>query len=422
MSKLEQLIEQLCPNGVEFLPLWSVTIWDKKFNSVDRSKQNKVIAYPYLLASQLFSLEKDGGDVFLLSTGEQTGWTTVDKAGKYLCKGEVVTIPWGKSRAVVDCIKYYNGKFVTADNRIMTSNNIEILNNKYLYYWIMSMGKVIDTFYRGSGIKHPDMAKVLDMRIPIPPLKVQAEIVRILDKFTELTTELTTELATELADRKKQYEYYRDSLLSYNGILNADVKTVGELSKFRRGSFPQPYGNKEWYDGEGAMPFVQVADIGDNMRLVENTKRKISILAQPKSVFAPKGSIIISLQGSIGRIAVTQYDAFIDRTVAIFSDISDRLLPKYFVYQLQRIFSLKEKTARGSTIKTITKEEFTSFPIPILPLTEQQQVVNILDRFDRLCNDISEGLPAEIEARQKQYEYYREKLLTFKEVNKQIAK
>ena len=134
MTKLEQLIEQLCPDGVEFVPLWSVTIWDKKFNSVDRKKQEKVINYPYLLASKLFSLEVENGDVFLLSTGEQTGWTTEDLAGKYLCEGEVVTIPWGKSRAVTDCIKYYKGKFVTADNRIMTSSDLNTLNNKYLYY------------------------------------------------------------------------------------------------------------------------------------------------------------------------------------------------------------------------------------------------------------------------------------------------
>lgn len=145
---------------------------------------------------------------------------------------------------------------------------------------------------------------------------------------------------------------------------DVEIKKIKELSSYRRGSFPQPYGNSEWYDGEGAMPFVQVADIGDDMRLVDNTKRKISLIAQPKSVFAPKGSIIISLQGSIGRIAITQYDAYIDRTVAIFQDISEELVPKYFVYQLQRIFAIKEKTARGSTIKTITKEEFTEFPIP----------------------------------------------------------
>lgn len=163
------------------------------------------------------------------------------------------------------------------------------------------------------------------------------------------------------------------------------------------------------------MPFIQVADIAENLQLVENTKRKISLVAQTKSVFAPKGSIVISLQGSIGRIAVTQYDAYIDRTVAIFKDIADYVLPRYFVYQLQRVFSIKEKTARGSTIKTITKEEFTSFQIPVPPLPEQRRIVAILDRFDALCNDLTSGLPAEIAARQKQYEYYRDKLLTFPE-------
>jgi type I restriction enzyme S subunit len=132
-------------------------------------------------------------------------------------------------------------------------------------------------------------------------------------------------------------------------------------------------------------------------------------------VFAPKGSIIISLQGSIGRIAVTQYDAFIDRTVAIFTSVSDEINPKYFVYQLQRIFSIKEKNARGSTIKTITKEEFMDFPIPVPNVQEQNRIVSVLDIFDALTSDISNGLPAEIEARRKQYEYYRDKLLTFKE-------
>lgn len=208
MSKLNELIAELCPNGVEYVPLWSVTIWDKKFNSVDRKKQPKSINYPYLLAKDLFALETENGNVFLLSTGEQIGWTNEELAGRNMCEGEVVTIPWGKSRAVVDCIKYYKGKFVTADNRIMTSNDTSKLLNKYLYYWTMSKGKVIDTFYRGSGIKHPDMSKVLDMKIPVPPLPVQEEIVRILDSFTSLTAELQA--------RQKQYEYYRDQLLTFD--------------------------------------------------------------------------------------------------------------------------------------------------------------------------------------------------------------
>ena len=118
MTKLDELIQELCPNGVESVLLWSVTTWDKKFNAVDRKKQPKVINYSYLLATDLFALQTDGGDVFLLSTGEQTGWTTEELAGDNLKEGEVVTLPWGKSRAVTDCIKYYKGKFVTADNRI----------------------------------------------------------------------------------------------------------------------------------------------------------------------------------------------------------------------------------------------------------------------------------------------------------------
>ena len=100
MSNLDKLINELCPDGVEKVPLWRVTIWDKRFNSVEKSKQPLVKNYPYLLAADLFALEKEGGDVFLLSTGEQTGWTTEELAGENLREGEVVAIPWGKSRPV----------------------------------------------------------------------------------------------------------------------------------------------------------------------------------------------------------------------------------------------------------------------------------------------------------------------------------
>lgn len=195
-----------------------------------------------------------------------------------------------------------------------------------------------------------------------------------------------------------------------------EFRKLGEISNFRRGSFPQPYGNKEWYGGEGAMPFIQVADIEDNMQLAKKTKRLISRLAQPMSVFAPKGSIIISLQGSIGRIAVTQYDAYIDRTVAIFTNISKNIIPKYFVYQLQSIFKIKEKTARGSTIKTITKEEFTNFEIPLPPLEVQKEIVRILDAFTAHTAE----LQAELQARKEQYEYYRNKSLTFDENDERV--
>jgi type I restriction enzyme S subunit len=191
-----------------------------------------------------------------------------------------------------------------------------------------------------------------------------------------------------------------------NGV---EFKEMGEVAYFRRGSFPQPYGERRWYDGENAMPFVQVADVGKNMLLVDNTKQKISKLAQPKSVFVHAGTVIVTLQGSIGRVAVTQYDSYVDRTLAIFEKFKIEINKKFFAYQLERKFGIEKEYARGSTLKTITKEEFTKFQIPIPPLPIQQEIVTILDKFTSLQAE----LQAELQARRAQYEYYRNQLFSF---------
>lgn len=203
---------------VEYIPLWSLTIWDKKFNSVDNYKQGKVIKYPSLLAKDLFLLSQPDGDVFLLSTGEQTGWTTEEIAEDYLCKGEVIAIPWGKSRPLKEVIKYYKGKFITSDNRIATSSDTTKLLNKYMYYWLINNSDILDSFYRGSGIKHPDMAKVLNMLIPLPPLSEQERIVEILDRFDKLCNDISEGLPAEIEARKKQYEFYRNKLLNFKEL------------------------------------------------------------------------------------------------------------------------------------------------------------------------------------------------------------
>lgn len=180
--------------------------------------QPNTIKYPNLLASDLFLLDRPKGNVFLLSTGEQTGWTTEELAGDNMCEGEVVTIPWGKSRPVSEVMKYYNGKFVTGDNRIATSNDTNVLLNKYLYYWFQNKGTEIDTFYRGAGIQHPNMKKVLTMIIDIPSIETQKNIVRILDKFESLVTDTVIGLSAEIELRRKQYGYYRNKLLSFEEL------------------------------------------------------------------------------------------------------------------------------------------------------------------------------------------------------------
>lgn len=165
--------------------IWEVTIWDKKFNGVEDYKQPEVKKYPYALAKELFAMEDNSGDVFLLSTGGYSGWTTEKKAGQFMCHGEVVTIPWGG----VAIVKYTNGKFVTADNRLATSKNTQVLSNKFLYLAMLIKTDVLNTFYRGASIKHPSMEDVLNLEIFLPP--TIAEQNAIANVLSSMDTEIT---------------------------------------------------------------------------------------------------------------------------------------------------------------------------------------------------------------------------------------
>lgn len=165
-----------------------------------------------------------------------------------------------------------------------------------------------------------------------------------------------------------------------------EQRKLSECAGFRRGSFPQPYGNKEWYDGEDAMPFVQVADVADDMKLVENTKQKISKVAQPMSVYADKGSVLVTLQGSIGRVAVMQYGAFVDRTVLIFDKYNGNIDKMFWAYIIKEKFIDEAKKAPGGTIKTITKEALSAFDLILPNYDEQNKIGEYFSTLDYLVD------------------------------------
>lgn len=160
------------------------------------------------------------------------------------------------------------------------------------------------------------------------------------------------------------------------------VETLNNVANYRRGSFPQPYGNKEWYDKEHGMPFVQVVDVDKNLKLVDNTKQKISKLAQPKSVYVEAGRVVVTLQGSIGRVAITQYPSYVDRTLLIFENYKFPVDTFYFAYSIQLLFNREKTKAPGGTIKTITKEALSSFPIFLPNIEEQIQIGKFLKQLD----------------------------------------
>ncbi|MGF1277145.1 restriction endonuclease subunit S [Acetobacter pasteurianus] len=156
-----------------------------------------------------------------------------------------------------------------------------------------------------------------------------------------------------------------------------------EAANYRRGSFPQPYGLAKWFDKDNGFPFVQVFDISDSLTLKPTTKTKISRLAAEQSVFAPKGSILVSLQGSIGRVAISQYDAYVDRTVLIITGYKKPVDNLFFALVLEVLFAKEKELAPGGTIKTITKSTLNNFTISLPPLPEQKKIAAILSTWDR---------------------------------------
>lgn len=168
----------------ELRSLWELTAWDKKFNEVDRNKQSEIKSYKYLLANQIAEIEDSSGEVSILATGNYEGFTTKEKAGEYLSWGEIVAIPWGGTAN----IKYTKGFFVTADNRIATSINLDVLKNKFLYYFMNNRISELSSYYRGASIQHPSMNDVLNMRIVFPNIEEQDRISEILSLFDNLIT------------------------------------------------------------------------------------------------------------------------------------------------------------------------------------------------------------------------------------------
>ena len=386
-NKIERLITELCPKGVEFKELGEIIDYEQPGDYIVRSTEySDDFAIPVLTA----------GKSFILGYTDETD-------GIYKANKENPTIIFDDFTTSFHWVDFEFKVKSSAMKMLRPQNSIEG-DFRYIYYAMKCIN------YTPQDHARHWISQYSKIKIPVPPFEIQQEIVKILNNFTELEAEIEAEIEA----RELQYRHYRNKLLS---ISSDDVqwKTLGEVAEYRRGSFPQPYGENRWYGGENAMPFVQVADVGKNMRLVENTKQKISKLAQPKSVFVPAETVLVTLQGSIGRVAITQYDSYVDRTLAIFQRFNIKINKKYFAYQLEKKFAVEKETARGSTIKTITKEEFTKFKIPIPPIEEQERIVTILDKFDSLVNNVSVGLPAELAARRSQYEYYRNKLLTFKE-------
>lgn len=342
----------------------------------------------------------------------------IGKINTYDFDGEYVT--WTTDGANAGTVFYRTGKFsITNVCGSIKINQESPLVYKFLFYWLSIEAK--KHVYAGMGNPKLMSHQVSKIPVPIPcpdnpakSLEIQSEIVRILDAFTELTSELTSELSL----RKKQYNHYRDQLLSFEEG-EVEWKTLGDVTKkWYSGGTPTAK-KSEYYDG-GEIPWLRTQEV--KFADIQETDVKITTAALKNSSakWIPENCVIIAISGATaGRSAINKIPLTTNQHCGCLEIDSTKALYRYVFhwvsFNYENIKSLGQG-ARGDLNSTIIKNFRLPIPYgedPEKSLAEQARIVAILDKFDTLTTSISEGLPREIELRQKQYEYYRDLLLSF---------
>ncbi|HBB13325.1 MAG TPA: restriction endonuclease subunit S [Treponema sp.] len=381
MSKLDELINKLCPNGVEYKTLGEVAI-------IKNGKDYKHL--------------KDG-DIPVYGSGGIM--TYVDTA---VYSKPTVLIP---RKGSLNNLFYVDVPFWNVDTIFYTEINIKVVVPKFLYYFLAKSH--LEDLNKAGGVPSLTQSILNKVIIPVPPLPVQEEIVRILDTFTSLTAELTAELTA----RRKQYEYYRDSLLTFGD--DVEWKTIGSITNV----FSAKRVYREQWQKEG-IPFWRSSDLISYFNGVENTRGKAYISQDLYEALSSisgkiqKDDILITGGGTIGipYIVPNNEPLYVKDGDLLCIQHNESLDSKFlYHYFLSNQFKkyLSEIT-HDATIAHYTIIQIRNTPVPIPSMDKQKKIGTVLDRFESLCNDITSGLPAEIEVRQKQYEYYRDKLLSFK--------
>lgn len=394
MNRVEELIQQLCPNGVEW----------KKLGDYIELYTGEQLNKDAMLSDGVYPVMNGG----VLASGFTDSFNE---------EADTITISQGGASA--GFVNWMESKFWAGAHCFIVKVIDDKIINRYLYFFLKNSERKMMLSKYGAGIPSLSKESVNKLLIPIPPLPIQQEIVRILDTFTELTANLQTELDA----RKKQYAYYRDCLLNFEGVDGVEWKKLGEIGLFYGGLSGKTKKDFE----EGNAKYVTYSNIFNNIAVNLNINDVVNILPDEKQNVIAYGDVIFTgsseTPDECGMSSVVT--EIINEPIYLNSFCFGFRLnnlslyePGFlkFLFRSNNIRNEIKKTANGVTRYNISKKLFSQIEIPIPPLPEQRRIVAILDHFETLVNDLSVGLPAELEARRKQYEYYRDQLLTFDRV------
>ncbi len=410
MHKIERLLQTLAPKGVEF----------RKIGEICLIKRGRVIAKKILQENGKYPVYSSQ----TLNNGILGFIDTYDFDGEFLT--------WTTDGAYAGSVFYRNGRFSITNVCGLLQVIQDNILHKYLYYIL----QITAPLHVNPGMGNPKLMSVAmqQITIPIPPLEIQQEIVKILDAFTELNTELKA--------RKKQYEYYQNMLLDFKDIHSnhkdatmsaktypkrlqtllqtlapkgVEFKTLEEVFEIKNGYTPSK-NNPEFWE-KGTIPWFRMEDIRENGRILKDSIQHITPKVLKGKKLLPKNSIIISTTATIGEHALLIVDSLANQRFTFLSKKANCNLAldmKFFFYQCFLLGEWCKNNTNVSGFASVDMTAFKKYKFPIPPLEIQQEIVKILDQFSVLTTDLLAGIPAEIKARKKQYEYYREKLLSFK--------
>ena len=402
MSRIDELIQQLCPDGVEYKMLGEIAEFTYGYTAKAQDKGD----------ARFIRITDIGNNGFL--NHEDAKYITLsDESKKYLLeKGDLLVArtgaTYGKTLIITSSEKSVYASFL-----IKITLNPNIIIHKFYWHFSRSKSYWDQAFRLVSSSSQPQFntGALKKISIPIPPLPVQEEIVRILDKFTALEAELEAELEA----RRKQYEFYRDQLLTFGD--EVEWRPLGEIGDFT-------YGYTAKAQNQGDVRFIRITDIGNNGCLNKDDVKYITLSDESKKYLLKVGDLLVARTGAtFGKtLIITSSGKYVYASFLIKITLDSNLIGNKFYWHFSKSkFYWKQalKLVSASSQPQFNTGALKKILVPVPPLAEQERIVAILDKFDALVNDISSGLPAELEMRRKQYEYYRDRLLTFKPLAKE---
>ena len=388
MSRLDELIAELCPDGVEYKTIGELATDIYRGSGITRDQVTES-GTPCVRYGEIYTTYGVWFDNCISHTDESK---IANK--KYFEHGDILFAITGESVEDIAKSCAYVG-----NERCLAGGDIVVLKHeqdpKYLSYALSTTASQIQKS-KGkvkSKVVHSSVPAIKEIKVPVPPIEVQREIVCLLDNFTRITEELKVNLRDELTTRRKQYEYYRSQLLENKTDIKeyilADIADIGTGSS-----------NTNEGSAEGLYPFYVRSQ--EPLRKNEYEFDETAIITAGDGVGVGKVFHYIE-----GKYALHQ------RAYRIHINIPE-VLPRYFFHYMRFAFyPYIRKTMFQGSVSSIRRPMLNAFPVPVPPISVQERIIKVLDSFEEICMDLDIALPTEVEARQKQYEYYRDLLLTF---------